>query len=141
MLKKKNRVYLLWKNIKITRSSSKLDHVKFEPFRIVRSIKETSFKLKLLEEMSRKYSVFHIFLLESASTEVSELTKVSDNYLIKQKEWYEVQKILKHKKINDQQHYLVKWKKYSDLKNIWELTENLDKCACIIENYLQQTDS
>ena len=83
MLKKKNRVYLLWKNIKITRSSSKLDHVKIESFRIIRSIKEISFKLKLLEEISRKHSVFHIFLLKLVSVEVSKLTKILDNYLMK----------------------------------------------------------
>ena len=67
--------------------------------------------------MSRKHSVFHIFLLKSASAEVLKLTKVLDNYLIKQEEWYKVQRILKHKKINSQQHYLVKWKKYSDSEN------------------------
>ena len=90
MLKKKDRVYLLWKNIKTTRSSSKLDHIKIKSFRIIRSIKEISFKLKLSEEMSRKHSVFHIFLLKLASAEVSELTKISDNYLMKQEEWYKV---------------------------------------------------
>ena len=83
MLKKKDRVYLLQKNIKTTRSSSKLDYIKIESFKIIRNIKEISFKLKLLEEMSRKHSVFHIFLLKSASAEVSELTRVSDDYLIK----------------------------------------------------------
>ena len=86
MLKKENRVYLLWKNIKTTRSSSKLDHIKIKLFRIIRSIKEISFKLKLSEEISRKYSVFHIFLLKSASTEVLKLTKVLDDYLMKQEE-------------------------------------------------------
>ena len=86
MLKKKNRVYLLWKNIETTRSSSKLDHIKIKSFRIVRSIKEISFELKLSEEMSRKHSVFHIFLLKSASAEVLKLMKVSDNYLMKQEE-------------------------------------------------------
>ena len=83
ILKKRDRVYLLQKNIKTTRSSSKLDHVKIKSFRIIRSIKEISFKLKLLEEMSRKHSVFHIFLLESTSAEVLKLTKISDDYLIK----------------------------------------------------------
>ena len=90
MLKKKNKVYLLWKNIKTTRSSSKLDHIKIKPFKIVRNIKETSFKLKLLEEILRKHSVFHIFLLKSVSSEMLKLTKISDNYLIEQEEWYEV---------------------------------------------------
>ena len=108
MLKKRDKIYLLQKNIKTTRSSSKLDHIKIEPFRIIRSIKETSFKLKLSEEMSRKHSVFHIFLLKLVSAEVSELMKVLNNYLMKQEEQYKVQRILKHKKINSQQHYLVK---------------------------------
>ena len=117
MLKKRDRVYLLQKNIKTTRSSSKLDYIKIESFRIIRSIKEISFKLKLSEEMSRKHSVFHIFLLEPASAEVLKLTKVSDNYLMKQEEWYKVQRILRHKKINSQQHYLVKWKRYLNSEN------------------------
>ena len=51
MLKKRDKVYLLQKNIKITRSSNKLNHVKIRPFKIIRNIKETSFELKLLESM------------------------------------------------------------------------------------------
>ena len=90
MLEKRNKVYLLWKNIKTTRSSSKLDHIKIESFRIIKSIRETSFELKLLEEMSRKHLVFHIFLLEPALLEMLKLMKVLDDYLIKQKEWYKV---------------------------------------------------
>ena len=83
MLKKRNKVYLLQKNIEITRSSSKLDHVKIKSFRIIRSIKEISFKLKLLEEISRKHLVFHMFLLEPVSAEVLKLTRVLDDYLMK----------------------------------------------------------
>ena len=51
MLKKRDRVYLLQKHIKTTRLSSKLDHVKIKPFKIIRNIKNTSFKLKLSESM------------------------------------------------------------------------------------------
>ena len=51
MLKKRDKVYLLQKNIETTRSSDKLDHVKIESFKIIRNIKEVSFKLKLSEEM------------------------------------------------------------------------------------------
>ena len=50
-LKKGDKVYLLQKNIKITRSSNKLNHVKIRPFKIIRNIKEISFELKLLKEM------------------------------------------------------------------------------------------
>ena len=51
MLKKRDKVYLLQKNIETTRSSSKLNHVKIRPFKIIRNIKEVSFKLKLSKDM------------------------------------------------------------------------------------------
>ena len=86
MLKKRNKVYLLQKNIKMTRSSTKLDHVKIEPFKIVKNIKEISFKLKLSERMQWKHSVFYIFLLKSASAKILILMQISDNSLIKQEE-------------------------------------------------------
>ena len=86
MLKKKKKFYLLQKNIETTRSSNKLNHVKIKPFKIIRDIKETSFKLELSEEMWQKHLVFHIFLLKSAPTEVLILTQVSGNYLMKQEE-------------------------------------------------------
>ena len=82
-LKKRDKVYLLQKNIKMTRSSNKLDHVKIESFKIIRNIKNTSFKLKLSESMQQKHSVFHISSLKLASAEVLILTRVLNNYLIK----------------------------------------------------------
>ena len=51
MLKKKDKVYLLQKNIEITRSSSKLNHVKIKSFKIIRNIKEVSFELKLSKDI------------------------------------------------------------------------------------------
>ena len=89
-LEKRNKVYLLQKNIETTRSSNKLDHVKIRPFKIIRNIKETSFELKLLKEMWQKHSVFYVSLLKSASKKVSILTQVLNNYLMKQEDWYKV---------------------------------------------------
>ena len=100
MLKKRDKVYLLWKNIETTRSSNKLNYVKIRFFRIIRSIKRVSFELKLLKDMQQKHSVFHISLLEPASDIILVLEQVLDNYLIKQEDWYEVKSILKHKNIN-----------------------------------------
>ena len=67
--------------------------------------------------MWQKHSVFHVSLLESASKKVLILTQVSDNYLIKQEDWYEVEQILQHKNISNKWHYLVKWKEYSESEN------------------------
>ena len=83
MLKKRDKVYLLQKNIEITRSSSKLNHVKIESFRIIRNIKKVSFELKLSEDMQQKHSVFYVSLLEPASDTVFILEQVPDNYLMK----------------------------------------------------------
>ena len=83
MLKERNKVYLLQKNIKITRSSNKLNHVKIRSFKIIRNIKRTSFKLKLPERMQQKHLVFYIFLLKSASAEVLILMQILNTYLIK----------------------------------------------------------
>ena len=91
MLKKRNKVYLLQKNIKTTRSSNKLNHVKIRPFKIIRNIKETSYELGLPKSMQQKHLIFHVSLLESASKEVSVLMQVLDNYLMKQEERYEVE--------------------------------------------------
>ena len=51
MLKKRDRVYLLQKNIETTRLSNKLNYIKIRSFKIIRNIKEVSFKLKLLKDM------------------------------------------------------------------------------------------
>ena len=51
ILKKRNKVYLLWKNIETTRSSSKLNYIKIESFKIIRNIKRVSFKLELSKDM------------------------------------------------------------------------------------------
>ena len=135
-LKKRDKVYLLQRNIKMTRSSNKLDHVKIESFKIIRNIKETSFELKLSERMWQKHLIFHVSLLESALKQVLVLTKISDNYLIKQEREYEIKQVLQHKDINCQQHYLVKWKEYSESENTWESVTNLNDYKKAIEKYL-----
>ena len=138
ILKKRDKVYLLWKNIETTRSSNKLNHVKIRLFKIIRNIKEVSFELELSKEMQWKHSVFHILLLEPASDTVPVLEWVLDDYLMKQKDWYKVKSILKHKNINRQKYYLVKWKNYLNSENIWKSEHNLNECLKIIKRYLQQ---
>ena len=80
MLKKRNKVYLLQKNIKITRLSKKLNYIKIKSFK---NIKNISFKLNLLEEIRRKYFIFYILLLKIISEKVLVLKQILNNYLIK----------------------------------------------------------
>ena len=56
-LKKKNKVYLLQRNIETTRSSNKLNHIKIRSFKIIRDIKEINLKLKLSENICTSTSI------------------------------------------------------------------------------------
>jgi hypothetical protein len=64
-LREGDLIYLLRRNIKITRPSDKLDYKKIGPFKIKRNIKNISFELHLLTTI-RIHSVFYISMLESA---------------------------------------------------------------------------
>ena len=66
MFKKGNKVYLLRKNIKIIKLSSKLNYVKIEPFKILKSIKGINFKLDLPNTI-RIHPVFYVSLLKPAN--------------------------------------------------------------------------
>jgi hypothetical protein len=68
--RKKDLIYLLRRNIKITRPSDKLDSKKIGPFKIKRNIRDVSFELKFLLTI-RIYPVFHISLLEPAHPDIS----------------------------------------------------------------------
>ena len=62
----KKKIYLLRKNVKITKPSSKLNHIKIEFFKILKSIKGISFKLDLLN-IIKIYLVFYASLFEPAN--------------------------------------------------------------------------
>ena len=64
--RKEDLIYLLRRNIKTIRSSNKLNHKKFGPFKVKRNIKDISYKLYLLLTI-RIYPIFHISLLKSAN--------------------------------------------------------------------------
>ncbi len=98
--KKKNKVYLLRWNIKIKRSSNKLNYMKLESFEILEEKRSINYKLNLSTFM-KIHSIFHISLLKSADsntliqTESSEIDSESQN--IK----YEVKNILNQQNIKD----------------------------------------
>jgi len=63
--REKDLIYLLRRNIKITRLSDKLDLKKIGPFRVKRNIRDISFEFKLLPAM-RIHSIFYLSLLKPA---------------------------------------------------------------------------
>ena len=128
-LKKKNKVYVLRKNIATLRSNKKFDQIKIESFKIVKNVRDINYELKLLNQMKIHF-VFHKSLLESTSKEVSILIKLSNDYIMNQKDRYQIQKILKKSENfeDERKKNLIKWKNYDKFENIWELKSNLDNC-------------
>jgi hypothetical protein len=74
--------------------------------------------------------VFYISLLELALKHalITENMEINDNT----EQEYEVEQILNHKWVSGKPYYLVKWKGYDTLENIWEPIKNLMNCAALI---------
>ena len=83
--------------------------------------------------MKHLHPVFHISLLEPAlqNTQITEDIKIEDD------NEYEVEKILKQKRVNGQPFYLVKWKGYNTSENTWEPIVNLKGCHQVMQDYQQ----
>ena len=102
-LKKKNKAYLLRRNIKTKRSSNKLNHTKLEPYKILEIKESINYKLDLSASM-KIHSIFHICLLKSANANTSIQTESSEIDSKSQNVEYEVEDILDQQDIIDQSH-------------------------------------
>ena len=67
---KRNLIYLLRRNIKITKPSDKLDLKKIGPFKVKRNIRDINFEFKFFLIM-RIHLIFYISLLEFAYSDIS----------------------------------------------------------------------
>jgi len=101
--KKRNKVYLLRRNIKTKRSSNKLNHTKLKLFEILEEKKSINYKLNLSASM-KIHLVFHIFLLKSADLNTSIQTEFSEIDSESQNIEYKVENILNQQNIKDQSH-------------------------------------
>ena len=94
--RERDLVYLLRRNIKITKSSNKLDHKKLGPFKIKRNVKNISYELHFSPTI-KIYPIFYISLLESADLNTP-AGPAFEIYLNLQKKVYTVEKVLKIRK-------------------------------------------
>ncbi len=102
-LKKRNKAYLLRRNIKTKRSSNKLNHTKLESFEILKEKRLINYKLNLSTFM-KIHSIFHISLLKFADLNTSIQTESSEINSESQNIKYEVKNILDQQNIKDQSH-------------------------------------
>jgi len=101
--KKKDKAYLLRQNIKMKRSSNKLNHTKLESYKILEIKELINYKLDLSTFM-KIHSIFHICLLKSADLNTSIQTESSEIDSESQNVKYEVENILNRQNIKDQSH-------------------------------------
>jgi hypothetical protein len=95
MLKKRDKIYLIQRNIQTKQPSTKLDHKKLGPFKIKRIIGLVNYKLVLPKTMNI-YLVFYIFLLELVLLGVL-LVPVTEIELINPNIKYKIEEILDYK--------------------------------------------
>ena len=119
-------MYLLRRNIKITRLSDKLDHKKLSPFKIIRNIRDISFELQFPPTM-RIYSVFHISFLEPANPNIPQ-GPAPEIHPDSQELEDKVEKILDVRKSRGRLQWLIKWLGYGNEHNTWEPKTNLTHC-------------
>ena len=122
------------KHLKSKRPSSKLDHVRIGPFEVEKQTSKVNYWLKLLAK-AQIHPNFHISLLEPAPKNAP----VQTEWNIEEEKEYNVEKILDSRKINEKDHYLVKWLEYGNEENLWKPTENFSPEAFRkIEEYWQK---
>jgi hypothetical protein len=109
-LKKRNKIYLIQRNIQIKQLSTKLDHKKLGLFKIKRIIGLVNYKLVLPRTMNI-YPVFYISLLELILLGVL-LAPVTKIELVNPNIEYKIEEILDYKQVRNYIKYLVKWTDY-----------------------------
>jgi hypothetical protein len=106
ILKKKDKVYLIQRNIQIKQPNTKLDHKKLGLFKIKRIIGLVNYEL-VLPKTINIYLVFHISLLELILLGAL-LVSVTEIELVNPNTEYKIEEILDHKQVRNYIKYLIK---------------------------------
>ena len=123
-LNKRDKVYLLRKNITIKQLSDKLDYKKLSLFKIREVKRLVNYQLKLPKSI-RIYDVFYILLLEKILHSTLLVLFIEINQLNLEEE-QDIDKLLNCQYFNKIIRYLVKWLDRLDLENSQEPKRNLN---------------
>ena len=113
-----------------------MDYVKLGLFIIKKKILSLIYKLDLSVKI-KIYSVQHIAILKPAHGNVKPLLYKIKMYKSQKEDKWDIQKIINHKKIDEQLWYKIKWVKYKD--TTWESKDNLKNAIKKIEEYYKKT--
>jgi len=107
-------VWLEAKNIHTKRESAKLDHKRYGPFKVTKTIGHGAYELKLPTSWTI-YNVFNENLLtrwREPKYPEQKGTPPPPPEIINEEEEYEIEAIRKHRKCGNRTQYLVHWKGY-----------------------------
>ena len=108
-----DKVLLSSKNIRLSRSSKKLDYRFLGPFEITEAIGKQAYRLDLLKMLGAIYPVFHVSLLELYHRRAGDvLATPPPAILMDDGKEYEVDAILDDRQRHGKTQYLVKWIRY-----------------------------
>lgn len=131
LLQPGDTVMLSTRNIRVTRPTRKFSERYVGPFEILEQISDTSYRLKLPQELSRIHPVFHVSLL--LPTKKSDIPgrhiEPPGPLALENEDVYEVEAIVdcRYDKRRKRYEYKVEWKGYQDRPDryTWEPAENL----------------
>ena len=136
-LKSEDMVWFLPRNAKTMRPSKKLDYKKMGPFKIIRKVGTSSYKLDLPASMTI-HNTFHISLLEPYEYNKfpSQIQTPPPPMEIDGEPKYELEEIIDPRLHRDKLQYRAKWTGYSpEHDKNWYPTENFENASIAIEYF------
>jgi hypothetical protein len=132
-------VWLSTKNIKIARSSKKLNWKMINSYRTKKML---SVNCQLnLSDLMKIHDIFHISLLRKTSNDslLDQILKSSSSIIVDEKKEYELNDIFDFKKIerNKKLQYKISWKNYSS-DSTWYSTGNFENSKKILIDFHQR---
>jgi ribosomal protein L11 len=135
--KVEDMIWLFIKNVKIERSSRKLDHKMIESYKIKKILRDVC-QLNLSSSM-KIHDTFHTSLLRSISTNslIDQIQSSSSSIVMNDEKKYEMNNILNSRYHYDKLQYKIVWTDHlSD--RAWYSTENFEHFKNILKNYHQR---
>jgi transposase InsO family protein len=132
--KKGDLVGLSTKNLRL-KGSKKLAPRFIGPFRILQAIGKQAYRLSLPRQYDRIHNVFHVSLLEpwrKPSGTGHEFLPMPD---LEDDDEYEVEEVREDRVVDNETHFLVKWKGWPSEYNQWVPQEDMGNATEAIQSY------
>jgi transposase InsO family protein len=133
-LKKGSLVGLSTKNLRL-KGSRKLLPRFIGPFRITEAIGTQAYRLSLPEQYDRIHNVFHVSLLEPWTKSHSDEAESMPMPDLEDEEEYEVEEVKDECEIQNEVHFLVKWKGWPSEYNQWVSEEDMANAKQAIHKF------